>query len=270
MHLQKRSIWNLKPSKLKSYPCRIPASVTLSRNHRSRSAKCAMKRLHLSALLLITSPVWADHMGELSFVAEGGDWGGVFIGFILIGFALRMMVSGKIPRYTIWRWYRMKYHSPEENSKISHFFEELHQSENPKLFLSLCCAFVIAGVLAGFNGRWLFGRDPPDRVLTQETVTNMSLPKGRLQEYRRPLIVMYSLTTCGYCKLMRRELKSKNIPFIEYFIDEEPTRKKELVGKLQSAGMSSRYIGTPTLEVNGIMLPNNPSMKTVLKHLQSS
>ena len=91
----------------------------------------------------------------------------------------------------------------------------------------------------------------------------------RLQEYRRPLIVMYSLTTCGLCRHMRHKLESKNIAFIEYFIDEEPTRAEEVRGKLQSAGLSSRNVGTPILEVNGIMLPNNPSMTTVLKHLQS-
>lgn len=111
--------------------------------------------------------------------------------------------------------------------------------------------------------------DPPDRVVTQETVTNMSLPKGGLQEYRRPLIVMYSLTTCSLCHHMRHKLESKNIAFIEYFIDEEPIRQEEVMGKLRSAGLSSRNVGTPILEVNGIMLPNNPSMTTVLKHLQS-
>ncbi len=130
-------------------------------------------------------------------------------------------------------------------------------------------ALVLFGVFLFFNPKMQFGGDPPDRVLTPETVTNMSPPKGRLQEYRRP-IVMYSLTTCGYCKSMRRELMAKNIAFNEYFIDEEPTRMKELVGKLKSAGMNSRNFGVPLLEVNGIMLPNNPSMKTVLKHLQSS
>jgi len=92
----------------------------------------------------------------------------------------------------------------------------------------------------------------------------------RLQEYRRPLIVMYSLTTCGLCRHMRHKLESKNIAFIEYFIDEEPIRFEEVMGKLRSAGLSTRKAGTPILEVNGIMLPNNPSMTTVLKHLQSS
>jgi len=211
-----------------------------------------MKRLLLSAQLLITSPVWAEPINELSFGEHRFDWWGLLCGFFLIGMALNAMVNGKFT----------------DDDGCEKF--DLLQSENPKLFLCFFWAFVIAGVLVGFNGRWLFGGDPPHKVLAQETVANISLPKGGLQDYRKPLIVMYSLTTCGYCTLMRRNLLTKDIPFIEYFVDKEPMRETELRGKLERAGLSSRNFGTPTLEVNGIMLPNNPSMKTVLKHLQRS
>jgi glutaredoxin len=90
---------------------------------------------------------------------------------------------------------------------------------------------------------------------------------GELQGYRQTKVVMYSLTTCGYCKLMRHELQARNIPFVEYFLDTEPGRQAELGEKLRRAGFRPGAIGTPTLEVNGVMLPNNPSMSTVLKHL---
>jgi glutaredoxin len=90
---------------------------------------------------------------------------------------------------------------------------------------------------------------------------------GQLQEYPRSRVVMYSLTTCGYCRLMREELRKRRIVFEEYFIDTEPARWQELIGKLQRAGIRPGSVGTPTLEVNGVMLPNNPSLRTVLKHL---
>jgi len=88
-----------------------------------------------------------------------------------------------------------------------------------------------------------------------------------LKTYQQASVVMYSLTTCGYCKLMARELTARNIQFTEYFIDAEPARLRELTAKLERAGFRPGPIGTPTLEVNGVMLPNNPSIKTVLKHL---
>jgi len=90
---------------------------------------------------------------------------------------------------------------------------------------------------------------------------------GGIRQYQQAQVVMYSLTTCGYCKLMRRELQARNIQFVEYFVDTEPARWQELTAKLQRAGFRPGPVGTPTLEVNGVMLPNNPSIKTVLKHL---
>jgi protein-disulfide isomerase len=92
-------------------------------------------------------------------------------------------------------------------------------------------------------------------------------PKVTLEEYAQSRIVMYSLTTCGYCNMKRAELKTNGIPFVEYFIDEDPARQRELFDKLAAAGYRGRAVGTPTFEVNGRMLPNNPSLATIRKHL---
>jgi hypothetical protein len=67
---------------------------------------------------------------------------------------------------------------------------------------------------------------------------------------------------------MRRELTRRNIPFVEYFVDAEPGRQRELTSKLEHAGFRPGAIGTPILEVNGVMLPNNPSIRAVLRQLQ--
>ena len=87
------------------------------------------------------------------------------------------------------------------------------------------------------------------------------------QQYAQSRIVMYSLTTCGYCNAKREELRSHGMPFVEYFIDKDPARKRELFDKLAAAGYKGRAVGTPTFEVNGRMLPNNPSLATIRKHL---
>ena len=87
------------------------------------------------------------------------------------------------------------------------------------------------------------------------------------QQLSSAKVVMYSLTTCGYCNQKRAQLKAAGIPFVEYFIDTDSISMAELSGKLQRAGYRGGGIGTPTFEVNGTMLPNNPSMSEIRKHL---
>jgi len=80
-------------------------------------------------------------------------------------------------------------------------------------------------------------------------------------------VIMYSLTTCGYCKQKARELKEAEIDYHEYFIDVDAKRKDELTAKLQRAGFTPRAWGTPILDVHGVMLPNNPSLDRIREHL---
>lgn len=83
-------------------------------------------------------------------------------------------------------------------------------------------------------------------------------------------LIMYSLTTCGYCKQKVKQLKQENIAFTEYFIDVDSKRKEELFAKLAKSGYQSRSIGTPTFDVHGTMLPNNPDMSVIKSVLLSS
>jgi glutaredoxin len=81
-------------------------------------------------------------------------------------------------------------------------------------------------------------------------------------------LIMYSLTTCGYCKLKVKQLKQENIVFTEYFIDVDNQRKEELFDKLEKLSYPSRSIGTPTFDVYGTMLLNNPDMSVIKEALQ--
>ncbi len=96
---------------------------------------------------------------------------------------------------------------------------------------------------------------------------NAPASKAPLKEYAQASVIMYSLTTCGYCNMKRAELKAHGIPFTEHFIDKDGARQRELFEKLMKAGYTGRGVGTPTFEVNGTMLPNNPSLATIRKHL---
>jgi glutaredoxin len=86
----------------------------------------------------------------------------------------------------------------------------------------------------------------------------------------RDEIVMYSLTTCGYCNARRQSFERQGIAFTEYFIDEDESRSREMWSKLSRAGKGGGRIGTPVLEVNGHMLPNNPSMDEIRAHLRET
>ena len=92
-----------------------------------------------------------------------------------------------------------------------------------------------------------------------------SKPAG--QELAQTGVVMYSLTTCGFCNQKRAQLTAAGIPFVEYFVDTDKGAFDELVRKLEATGMRGGGIGTPTFDVNGKMLLNNPSLDTIRKHL---
>ena len=80
-------------------------------------------------------------------------------------------------------------------------------------------------------------------------------------------VIMYSLTTCGYCDQKRRDLYAARIPFVEYFIDSEKMRQDELSRKLEKAGIPPQRVGTPSFDVHGYMLINNPSMEKIREHM---
>jgi glutaredoxin len=82
-------------------------------------------------------------------------------------------------------------------------------------------------------------------------------------------LIMYSLTTCGYCKQKVKELKRENIVFKEYYIDKDIKKMEELNSKLTKAGFKPKSYGTPIFDAHGVMLPNNPEMSLIKSTLQS-
>ena len=80
-------------------------------------------------------------------------------------------------------------------------------------------------------------------------------------------VIMYSLTTCEYCDQKRQDLAAARIPFTEYFIDKDMGRQNELSQKLQKAGIPPQAVGTPSFDVHGYMLVNNPPMKKIREHM---
>lgn len=83
-------------------------------------------------------------------------------------------------------------------------------------------------------------------------------------------VIMYSLSTCGYCVAKRRELDDLGIRYTERFLDGGGNADQELSSLLKRAGMPERAYGTPILDVNGEILPNNPPIEEIVRHLRGS
>lgn len=81
-------------------------------------------------------------------------------------------------------------------------------------------------------------------------------------------VIMYSLTTCGYCLRKRRSLTAAGIPFTEYFIDADAVRMKEFDNLLAAKNIPSGNVGVPSFTVNGVLLINNPDMAQIRQHLK--
>ena len=80
-------------------------------------------------------------------------------------------------------------------------------------------------------------------------------------------VIMYSLTTCGFCKARARELHAEGVAFKEYYIDRDTMRRNELNAKLEQAGYPPRTYGTPIMDVHGWVLPNNPSLDVIKEYM---
>ena len=93
-------------------------------------------------------------------------------------------------------------------------------------------------------------------------------PDPRLQPIaEHDQVIMYSLTTCGYCVAKKKELDASGIAFTEVYIDRHPAKQQELNNKLAQAGYAARGYGTPILDVKGVMLVNNPAIKKIEEYL---
>lgn len=131
-------------------------------------------------------------------------------------------------------------------------------------FLKPALAFAFIGLVG-----YLTYNPDRGRVESRGESGGAAMQVAENQDYSRARIIMYSLTTCGHCRIMRQKFQANGIPFREYFVDSEPARLEELTDKLQAAGYMGGSIGTPTLEVNGKMMPNNPPFEQILKQARS-
>lgn len=81
-------------------------------------------------------------------------------------------------------------------------------------------------------------------------------------------VVMYSLTTCGYCTQKRGQLTAAGIPFTEIFLDKDQAQQREFSELLAAHKVPPGGVGTPSFVVNGELMLNNPGMDEIRRRLK--
>lgn len=122
-------------------------------------------------------------------------------------------------------------------------------------FLGLCLVLLVA-IFAYF----VFGN--PIRNIGGPSAASIE----QMVSAQQHEVIMYSLTTCGYCTAKRREFKRYGAKFTEYFLDKDRAVVQSVSRKLATQGYRNGNIGTPLFEINGKMITGNPPIETLAQY----
>lgn len=123
-------------------------------------------------------------------------------------------------------------------------------------FLVLCLLFLI-GMVA-----FMVTMNPIKTMTGQASASDIE----QMVSAQQHEVIMYSLTTCGYCTAKRKEFQERGVRFTEYFLDKDQQAVQQASSKLAMQGYSSAGIGTPLFEINGRMITGNPPIEELARH----
>lgn len=83
-------------------------------------------------------------------------------------------------------------------------------------------------------------------------------------------VIMYTKSGCSACDRTNNALSEAGLFVNERRIDQDSALMQELVEKLQRSGRPMRSVALPVLDVNGDILPNNPSLDEIAEHLHGA
>jgi len=85
-------------------------------------------------------------------------------------------------------------------------------------------------------------------------------------ETEKNVIIVYGSDTCHYCIDTKQYLKENKINFIYFDVDVNLEKQKEMVVKLQKAGVDISNLSLPVIDKKGTLYKNNPAQfKAFLK-----
>lgn len=80
-------------------------------------------------------------------------------------------------------------------------------------------------------------------------------------------IIIYGSDTCHYCIDTKKYLKEKNVDFIYYDVDINLLKQREMLVKLNNAGISTDYLSLPVVDLKGQLIMNSSNFDEFLKKL---
>ncbi|WP_298498253.1 glutaredoxin family protein [uncultured Algibacter sp.] len=83
-------------------------------------------------------------------------------------------------------------------------------------------------------------------------------------------IIVYGSDTCHYCIDTKAYLKSKKIDFTYYDVDVNLLKQREMVIKLQKAGVSLDNLSLPVVDLYGKLIMNGADFEGFLKKLNTA
>ena len=77
------------------------------------------------------------------------------------------------------------------------------------------------------------------------------------KELQSNIVIVYGSDTCHYCVDTKLFLKEKQVDFTYYDVDVNFEKQKEMVSKLQKAGIPLDAIALPVVDLKGNLIMNN-------------
>jgi glutaredoxin len=104
----------------------------------------------------------------------------------------------------------------------------------------------------GVNAEVIPLKEEPSSNFKTTPKVNSPQPKSGITEVKRPYssikVIMYITSWCGYCRKAREYLQSLRVNLVEYDIERDPSKEKEMLSK--SGGSK----GVPLIDVEGIII----------------
>lgn len=98
-------------------------------------------------------------------------------------------------------------------------------------------------------------------------VTDLVLNTEASQKEIKKMIV-YGSDTCHYCIDTKAYLKERKIDFIYYDVDVNLLKQREMLIKIQNAGLSLDNLSLPVIDLSGKLLMNSNDFEGFLKKLE--
>ncbi|WP_298550042.1 glutaredoxin family protein [uncultured Algibacter sp.] len=80
-------------------------------------------------------------------------------------------------------------------------------------------------------------------------------------------LIVYGSDTCHYCIDTKAYLKERNVDFIYYDVDVNLLKQREMILKLQKAGISLDNLSLPVVDLGEKLVMNGANFENFLKKL---